>query len=87
METSGFIAIPAITVICYLIAEICKAFRMDRRWLPVICGLCGAATGLLAMKFMLDFPAGDYITALAIGIVSGLAATGVNQITKQFSAS
>ena len=85
METSGFIAIPAITVICYLVAEICKAMKLDKRWLPVICGLCGGVLGLVAMKIMLDYPAGDYLTALAIGIVSGLAATGVNQIAKQFS--
>jgi ribonucleotide monophosphatase NagD (HAD superfamily) len=32
---------------------------------------------------MPDFPATDVINALAIGIVSGLAATGINQITKQ----
>jgi len=32
-----------------------------------------------------DFPATDYITAIAIGIVSGLAATGVNQIYKQLT--
>lgn len=32
---------------------------------------------------MPDFPAGDYITAVAVGIVSGLAATGVNQCVKQ----
>ena len=32
---------------------------------------------------MPDFPATDYITAVAVGIVSGLAATGANQIVKQ----
>ena len=30
-----------------------------------------------------EFPANDYLTAVAVGIVSGLAATGVNQINKQ----
>ena len=35
------------------------------------------------MRIMPDFPATDYITAVAVGIVSGLAATGVNQIGKQ----
>ena len=32
-----------------------------------------------------DFPAGDPVTALAVGIVSGFAATGVNQAAKQLS--
>jgi len=30
-----------------------------------------------------DFPAGDPLTALAVGIVSGLAATGTNQLIRQ----
>ena len=32
-----------------------------------------------------DFPAQDPLTALAVGIVSGLAATGVNQVAKQLT--
>jgi hypothetical protein len=32
---------------------------------------------------MPDFPAGDYITAGAVGIASGLAATGMDQMVKQ----
>ncbi|WP_366776160.1 phage holin family protein [uncultured Gemmiger sp.] len=30
-----------------------------------------------------DFPATDPLTAVAVGIVSGLAATGINQAVKQ----
>ena len=30
-----------------------------------------------------DFPATDYITAVAVGMFNGLSATGVNQIIKQ----
>ena len=37
------------------------------------------------MYIMPDFPATDYITAAAIGIVSGLAATGANQAMKQLN--
>ena len=32
-----------------------------------------------------DFPASDPITAVAVGIVSGLAATGAHQAVKQLS--
>lgn len=39
--------------------------------------------GRSALFIMPEFPGGDYITAVAIGIVSGLAATGANQIGKQ----
>ena len=37
------------------------------------------------MRIMPDYPAQDYITAVAVGIVSGLAATGVNQVYKQLT--
>ena len=37
------------------------------------------------MFLMADFPAGDFLTATAVGIVSGLAATGANQIGKQLT--
>lgn len=83
MENLGFTAIPAITVICYLIAQIVKATAVDNRWLPIICGIAGAVLGVVAMFIMPDYAATDYLTAVAIGIVSGLAATGVNQIVKQ----
>ena len=73
----------AISVIAYLIGSAVKATSLDNRWIPSICGTVGGILGVLAMRIMPDFPATDYITAVAIGIVSGLAATGVNQIGKQ----
>lgn len=85
MEIMGITGIAAITVICYLAAECIKATAMDNKWLPVICGAMGGALGILAMLIMPDYPATDYITGVAVGIVSGLAATGVNQIGKQLS--
>lgn len=83
MEIMGIVGVAAITVICYLVGEISKASLLDNKWIPVICGICGAALGWAAMYVMPDFPAEDIITAVAIGIVSGLAATGTNQIFKQ----
>ena len=83
MEIMGITGIAAITVICYLAAECIKATALDNKWLPVVCGILGGALGIVAMFIMPDFPGGDYITAVAIGIVSGLAATGANQIGKQ----
>ena len=65
-------------------ASAVKATSLDNRWIPSICGTVGGILGILAMRIMPDFPATDYITAVAVGIVSGLAATGVNQIGKQF---
>jgi len=82
----GFAPIAAIVVICYLVAAALKATKLDNKWLPVICGVAGGVLGIVAMLTGMEaFPATDMITAVAIGIVSGLAATGVNQIGKQLS--
>lgn len=83
MDILGIVAIPVITVICYLIAEGIKCTPLDTKWLPVICGVCGAALGVVALKVMPEFPAVDVLTAIAIGIVSGLAATGLYEVGKQ----
>ena len=75
----------AITVICYLIGMVCKASPLDDKWIPCIVGVLGGALGVVGMFIMPDFPAHDILNAVAIGIVSGLAAVGVNQIGKQLT--
>jgi len=81
----GIAAIPVITVIVFLVAEAIKATPLDNKWLPVICGVVGGILGVVAMYVMPEFPAQDILTAIAIGIVSGLAATGCHQIYKQLT--
>lgn len=81
----GIAGVAAITVICFLAAEAAKAVKLDERFLPVICGVLGGMLGVVGMLCMSDFPANDVITAIAVGIVSGLAATGAHQIYKQFT--
>lgn len=81
----GIAGVAAITVICYLIAQGVKATPINNKWLPVICGALGGILGVVGLMIMPDFPASDYMTSVAIGIVSGLAATGVNQIYKQLA--
>ena len=60
-----------------------KASGVDNKWIPIIVGACGGVLGVAGMFLMADFPAQDYLTAIAVGIVSGLAAVGVDQIGKQ----
>ena len=79
----GLMSIPVITVICYLMALGIRITPLDNKFLPVICGVLGGILGIVAMFVMLDFPANDPMTAVAVGIVSGLAATGAHQIFKQ----
>ena len=83
ISSLGITGVAANTVICLLIGQAVKATRLDNKWIPIICGVCGMALGIAAMYIMPEFPATDYITAAAVGIVSGLAATGINQAAKQ----
>lgn len=76
MEFMGLTSVAAITVICYLLASALKATALPNKWLPAICGLLGGALGVAGYLTMADFPAGDVLSAIAVGIVSGLAATG-----------
>lgn len=84
-EFLGIASVAAITVICFLAAQAIKATNLDNKWLPVICGVLGGILGVVAMYVMPEYPAKDIITAIAVGIVSGLAATGAHQIYKQLS--
>ena len=81
----GFASVAAITVICFLAAQVIKATALDNKWLPVICGVLGGILGVVGLYVMPDFPASDILNAIAVGIVSGLAATGAHQIYKQLS--
>ena len=82
----GIASVAAITVIAYLVGIGCKAAgAVKDELIPVICGCVGAGLGIAGLYLMPAFPATDAINALAVGIVSGLAATGVNQIYKQLT--
>mgnify|MGYP002796488993 FL=1 len=82
--TFGIASVAVISVICYLVGMIIKATGLDNKWIPCICGIAGAALGVVAWLISVpDFPATDPLTAVAVGIVSGLAATGINQAVRQ----
>lgn len=82
MDFTGVASVIGITVICYLIGMVAKATVIDNKWIPVIVGVAGAILGVAGMYVIADFPANDAINALAVGIVSGLASTGADQIKK-----
>lgn len=82
----GFPEVIAITVICYLIGNIVKHSKIDDKFIPDVVAISGAILGVIAYLTKLpDFPADHILTAIAVGITSGLAATGVNQMFKQHS--
>lgn len=84
MDISTMGTVMAIVIICYLIGICAKALIAEYdKFIPVIVGVCGGILGVVGMYVIPDFPANDILNAIAIGIVSGLASTGVNQIYKQ----
>lgn len=79
-----FAPVAAIAVIAFLFGLIAKRVKaIPDEWIPVICAIVGAAISIPAMRIMPEFPGDNWITAIAYGIVSGLAAVGGHQIYKQ----
>ena len=80
----GIASFAAIVVICYLIGLVVKSSKLDDKWIPTIVGVSGLILGVVAFYIHVpDFPAYDVLTAAAVGVVSGLASTGVHQLGKQ----
>ena len=76
--------VSAITVISYLVGVGCKvADFIPDKYIPVIVGAVGGILGIVGMLTITDFPAQDILNAIAIGIASGLASTGCNQVVRQ----
>lgn len=84
MNIGELSTVVAITVITYLIGYASKLIpQVKDEAIPAIVGACGGILGIVGMFVIPDFPAHDILNAIAIGIVSGLASTGVNQVWKQ----
>jgi ribonucleotide monophosphatase NagD (HAD superfamily) len=84
MDITQMGTVMAIVVITYLLGLGCKASKtISDEWIPVIVGVAGGVLGALGMVVMPDYPANDIMNAVAVGIVSGLASTGINQVYKQ----
>lgn len=81
-----FVAFPAIVVICYLVGIGMKTVGNEAsdKFIPLVCGIIGAILGVVMFLTIPNFiPAENWAVAIAVGIVSGLSATGVNQAIKQ----
>lgn len=84
MDLTNYITILPITIICLLIGMGLKQInKIPNKFIPVIIGFIGGLIAIPAMYIMKDFPANDVITAISIGIMSGLSSTGVHQVYKQ----
>ena len=83
MDLSSYATVLPSVIICYLIGYGCKVIKhVQNKYIPIIVGIAGGILAIPAVKIMPDFPATDVITAISIGIMSGLTSTGVNQVFK-----
>ncbi|MDE7263709.1 MAG: phage holin family protein [Anaeroplasmataceae bacterium] len=82
------VSIPVITIICYLAGEFFKlvVLRKKKRYkyIPIIVGGIGGGLGLIIYfnSPELLFNTRNPFMAIAIGIISGLASTGTNEVVK-----
>ena len=78
----GIPYVAAIVAIVYLVGYGCRCIpKVDNKFIPVICGFAGMGLGIAAyFAGIPEFPASDWLNAAAVGIVSGLSATGINQV-------
>lgn len=80
----GIVGMPVIIVICYGIGAIVKSIpKINDDFIPAICIASGAILGPIGYFVIPQFPATDVMSAVSVGIVSGLAATGANQVVKK----
>lgn len=89
-EYLQIMSVPIIVSLVYLIIEVIKSSLKDsekfKRYIPIIAAILGGTLGILCFYFASTLiPADNVIVALFIGIVSGLSATGTNQIFKQIN--
>ena len=82
-------SIPVIAIICYLVGEFFKLVILKKKsrykFIPVIVGSIGGVLGLIIyfVSPELLFNATNPFAAITIGIISGLASTGGNELVRQ----
>lgn len=84
MSTFDFVPVAGVAVICYLIGMGIKISPLDDRWIPLCVGICGGILGVVGLVTgMPEFSSMHILNAIAVGVVSGLGATGLDQTFKQ----
>lgn len=74
----------AITIICYGVSEVVKSAKLVRaEYIPLVSVFIGIFCSIVSLVYGFDIGGGNAIDIFAIGISSGLAAVGLNQIPKQ----
>lgn len=82
-------SVPVIVAIVYAALALYKHFVKVEKWvrlIPLWAALLGVVLGIVAFYAVPEIiPADNVLVAILVGGASGLAATGTNQIYKQFT--
>lgn len=88
MNDLEFLVFVPIAGICLFIGAALKAIGNEtlKKFIPTLCAVSGSILSILAFYTIPNFiPANNWLEALWIGVGSGLAATGLHQVYKQFT--
>lgn len=86
LDNNNLEELATIVVLCYLIAESYKLIfkKKHHKYIPIVVGLFGGMLSVLIFLIYKEtFNTNNIFEVFAIGIISGLASTGTNQILKQ----
>lgn len=78
--------IASIVVMCYLIIEAFKIIfkKKHHKYIPIIAGVLGGVLSVIMfILYKETFSTKNIFEVISLGIISGLASTGTNQILKQ----
>lgn len=84
-----YVGIPSIIIICYLVGEIFKLLILKKKskykYIPIIVGITGGILGVISYYISPNIVLNveSPLIAISIGILSGLASTGSNELIKQ----
>lgn len=84
-----YVGIPSIIIICYLVGEIFKLMILKKKskykYIPIIVGITGGILGVISYYISPNIVLNveSPLVAISIGILSGLASTGSNELIRQ----
>ena len=82
--------LPGLVIATYILVELCKTIFLktdkSRKHIPLVSAIIGVACSIIIFIFWPEMiHCNDILEAIAIGGMSGLAATGCNQLYKKYS--
>lgn len=83
----AFLEVGSISVICLVIGQLCKLFdKLPTKFIPVIVAVCGGILGVVGVKLGIpEFFDMNILDAIATGIISGIASSGLFSLYKNLS--